>query len=138
MKGKLSHLMELLNERRSRRETTITFEDECCEAEPEGKDVSTQLLHMQKSQLTEMQDHSERYYVLPVFGFNSGKYDINLIEKYLLPNFVEDKDIEPIVIKKANQYVSFKFGDVDFGHFEVSIIGHFELSRTRNKPRLIH
>ena len=47
-----------------------------------------------------------------MFGFNSGKYDINLIKKYLLPILVEDKDIEPIVIKKANQYVSFKFVDV--------------------------
>ena len=38
--SKLSHLMELLYERRSRREATFTFE-ECCEAELEGKDVST-------------------------------------------------------------------------------------------------
>ena len=113
IKSKLSHLMELLNERRSRREATFTFEDECCESESEGKDVSTQFLHMQKKQLIQLQEHFERYCnVLPVFGFNSGKYDINLIKKYLLPILVEDKDIEPIVIKKANQYVSFKFGDV--------------------------
>ena len=31
---------------------------------------------------------------------------------YLLPILVEDKHFEPIVIKKANQYVTFKFGDV--------------------------
>ena len=106
--------MGLLNGRRSRREATFTFEDECCEAdESEGKDVSTQFLHMQKKQLIQLQEHFERYCnVLPVFGFNSGKYDINLIKKYLLPILVEDKDMEPIVIKKANQYVSFKFGDV--------------------------
>ena len=47
-----------------------------------------------------------------MFGFKSGNYDINLIKKYLLPILVEDKDFEPIVIKKANKYVSFKFGDV--------------------------
>ena len=115
IKSKLSHLMELLNERRSRREATFTFEDECCEADEtsEGKDVSTQFLHMQKKQLIQLQEHFERCCnVLPVFGFNSGRYDINLIKKYLLPILAEDKDIEPIVIKKANQYVSFKIGDV--------------------------
>ena len=49
---------------------------------------------------------------MPVFGFNSAKYDINLIKSYLLPIFVNDRQIEPTVIKKANQIVSFKFGDV--------------------------
>ena len=63
--------------------------------------------------MIQLQEHFERYCnVLPVFGFNSGRYDINLIKKHLLPILVEDKDIEPIVIKKANQNVSFKFGDV--------------------------
>ena len=115
IESRLSHVMGLLNKRRSRREATLTFEDECCEADEssEGKDVSRQFLQMQKKQLIQLQEHFERYCnVLPVFGFNSGRYDINLIKKHLLPILVEDKDIEPIVIKKANQYVSFKFGDV--------------------------
>ena len=115
IESRLSHVMGLLNERRSRREATFTFEDECCEADEssEGNDVSTQFLQMQKKQLIQLQEHFERYCnVLPVFGFNSGRYDINLIKKHLLSILVEDKDIEPIVIKKANQYVSFKFGDV--------------------------
>ena len=77
------------------------------------KDVSTQFLQMQKSQLIELQEHLERYCnVLPVFGFNSAKYDINLIKSYLLPILNNERNIEPIVIKKANQFVSFKFGDV--------------------------
>ena len=50
IKNKLAHLMEMLNERRSRREATFTFEDESCEAdESEGKDVSRQFLHKQKN-----------------------------------------------------------------------------------------
>ena len=111
IESRLSHVMGLLNERRSKREATFTFEDESSE----GKDVSIQFLHMQKKQLIQLQEHFERYCnVLPVFGFNSGKYDINLIKKYLLPILVEDKDIEPIVIKNANQYVSFEFCDVQF------------------------
>ena len=35
-----------------------------------------------------------------------------MIKSYLLPIFVNERQIEPTVIKKANQFVSFKFGDV--------------------------
>ena len=112
-KSMLSHLMELLNERRSKRETTFTFQDESFQAKSEEKDVSTQFLHVQRNPLIELQDHFERYCtVLPVLGFNSGKSEINLIKRYFLPILVEDKNIEPNVIKTVNQYVSFKFGDV--------------------------
>ena len=65
---------------------------------------------MQKNQLIELQEHLERYCnVLPVFGFNSAKYDINLIKSYLLPILYNERNMEPTVIKKANQFVSFKF-----------------------------
>ena len=68
---------------------------------------------MQKNQLIELQEHLERYCnVLPVFGFNSAKYDINLIKSYCLPILINERNTEPIVIKKTNQFVSFKFGDV--------------------------
>ena len=68
---------------------------------------------MQKNHLIDLQEHFERYCnVLPVLGFNSAKYDINLIKSYLLPILVNERDIEPTVIKKANQFVSFKFGDI--------------------------
>ena len=77
------------------------------------KDSSTQFLQMQKNQLIDLQEHLERYcHVLPVFGFNSAKYDINLIRAYFLPNLVNERDIEPTVIQKAKQFVPFKFGDI--------------------------
>ena len=47
-----------------------------------------------------------------MFGFNSAKYDLNLIKSYLLPILVNERDIEPTVIKKANHFTSFKFGDI--------------------------
>ena len=47
-----------------------------------------------------------------MYGFNSAKYDLKLIKSYLLPILVNERDIEPTVIKKANQFISFKFGDV--------------------------
>ena len=57
--------------------------------------------------------HLERYInTLPVFGFNSGRYDINLIKSNLFSYLINEKEIEPSVIKKANDFVSFKIGDV--------------------------
>ena len=68
---------------------------------------------MQKNQSIELQEHLERYCnVLPVFGFDSAKYDINLIKSYLLPILINEKNMEPILNKKVKQFVSFKFADV--------------------------
>ena len=77
--------------------------------------ASTLFLKIQKSQLIDLQESLERYcIVLPVFGFNSAKYDLNLFKSYLLPIFVNERDIEPTVIMKANQFISFKIGDFSY------------------------
>ena len=121
IKSKLTRILESLNERRCRNQRVFEFEDHCYEDDNEEKDGSTQFLQMQKNQLIELQEHLERHCnVLPVFGFNSGKYDINLIKSYLLPILNNERNMEPTVIKKTNQFVSFKFGDVqllDFKNF---------------------
>ena len=109
IKTKLCAVLEQVNQRRNR---VSNFVDDCI-VEEEDKDLSTQFLQMQKNQLIDLQEHFDRYCnVLPVFGFNSAKYDINLIKSYLLPIFVNERVIEPTVLKKANQFVSFKFGDI--------------------------
>ena len=113
IKSKLSRTLESLNERRCRNQRGFEFEDHCFEDDNEEKDASTQFLQMQKNQLIELQEHLERYCnVLPVFGFNSAKYHVNLIKSYLLPILINERNMEPLVIKKTNQFVSFKFGDV--------------------------
>ena len=112
IKSKLTRTLESLNERRCRNQRVFEFEDHN-EDDNEKKDASTQFLQMQKNQLIELQGHLGRYCnVLPEFGFNSAKYDINLIKSYWLPVLINETNMEPIVIKKANQFVSFKFGDV--------------------------
>ena len=113
IKSKLTRTLESLNERRYRNQRVFEFEDHCFEDDNEEKDASTQFFQMQKNQLIELQEHLERYCnVLPVFGFNSAKYDINLIESYLLLVLINERNMEPTVTKEANQFVSFKFGDV--------------------------
>ena len=76
---------------------------------------------MHKNQLIELQEHLERYCnVLLVFGFNSAKYDINLIKSYLLPILNNKRNMEPTAIKKANHFVSSKFRCSAFGYYEFS------------------
>ena len=79
IESKLTRTLESVNERRYRNQRVFEFEDHCFEDDNEEKDVSTQFLQMQKNQLIELQEQLERYCnVLPVFGFNSAKYDINV------------------------------------------------------------
>ena len=96
-KDKLGSILEKLNQRHSRRQQA-SLDD--CDRE---RCASTQFLQIQKNQLIELQEHLERYCnVLPVFGFNSAKLDLNSIKPCLLPILVNERDIEPTVIKKAN------------------------------------
>ena len=112
IKIKLCAILEQLNQRRNRARRVSNFVNECI-VEEEEKDLSTQFLQMQKNQLIDLHEHFERYCnVLPVFAFNSAKYDNNLIKSYLLPILVNERDVEPTVRRKANQFVSFKFGDI--------------------------
>ena len=99
IKSKLTRTLESLNERRCRNQRVFEFEDHCFEDDNEEKGASTQFSQMQKNQLIELQEHLKRYCnVLPVFGFNSAKYDINLIKSYLLPILFNEMNMEPIVI----------------------------------------
>ena len=107
---KLCALLEQLNQRRNWAETVSHFVDDCIVEEE--KDLSTQLLQMQKHQLIDLKEQIERYRnVLVVFVFNSAKYDNIFIKSYLLPILVNERDIEPTVIRKANRFVSSKFGE---------------------------
>ena len=115
IKSKLTRTLESLYESRCRNQHVFEFEDHCFEDDNEEKDASTNFLQMQKNQLIELQEHLERYWkVLPVFGFNSAKYDINLIKSYLLPILINERNMEPTVNKQPDQFVTFKFGDVQF------------------------
>ena len=94
IKCKLTRTLESLNERRCRNQRVFEFEDQCLEDDSEEKEASTQFLQMQKNQLIELQEHLERYCnVLPVLGFNSAIYDINLIKPYLIPILINERNM---------------------------------------------
>ena len=114
IRAQVNALWENLNKRKDQNASAFECEDERVEEDDEA-DMSTQFLQMQKNQLLDLQQHFEPYVnTLPVFGFNSGKYDLNLIRSYLLTYLIHERDIQPTVIKKANPFVSLKFGDVQF------------------------
>ena len=110
IKIKLCAILEQLNQRRNRTESVPKFVDACIVEEE--KDLPTHILQMQKNQLFTGIDFERYCNVLLVVGFNSAKYDINLIKSYLLPILVPERAIEPTVIEKAIQFNSFKFGDI--------------------------
>ena len=102
----MGSILEKLTQRHNRREQT--YPDDC----DNETCTSTQFLQIQKKQLIDLQEHLDCYRnVLPIFGFNSAKYDLHLIKSYLLPIFVNERNIEITVTKEANNFISFKFGD---------------------------
>ena len=111
IKIKVCAILEQLNERRNRAERLSNFVHDFIVEKEKG--LSTHFLQMQKNQFIDLQEHFEPFCnVLPVFGFNSAKYDIILIGASLLPILVNERGNEPTVIRKANQFVSFRFGDI--------------------------
>ena len=106
IKIKLGGILEKLTQRHYRREQAAL--DDC-----ENKNcTSTHFVQIQKKQLIDLQECSDRYCtVLPIFGFNSAKYDLKLKKSNLLPILVNERNTERTVIKKAIHFISLKSGD---------------------------
>ena len=101
MRAWVNAICKNLNKRKDQNTSAFECEDEGTE-EDDGTDMSKLFFQMQKNQLLDFQQHFECYVnTLPVFGFNSGKYDFNLIKSYFFPYFTHERDIQPTVIKKA-------------------------------------
>ena len=97
-----------MNRRHNRRGRVISSDINVEDCDNENC-VSTQFLQIQESQINDLQGCLERYCnVLPAFGFNSTKYDINLFVPYSLPFPVNERGFEPTIITEAKQFISFK------------------------------
>ena len=59
---------------------------------------------------------------LPVIGFNSGKYDVNLIKRHLYSKLQRDDPLE-FIVKRTGTYMVLK-------NQMVEISGHYQLPRT--------
>ena len=113
-------ILETLTQRQNRGEQADL--DDC------GNETctSTQFLQIQKKQFIDVQEHLERYCnVLPIFGFNSAKYDLNLKKSYSLPILVNQRNIETTVKKSEPVYL------VQIRRY--SAVAYFEFSWRCNK-----
>ena len=111
VKIRVNSIFEKLNARKNGSSSMFEFQY----IKKEEINMSTHFLQIQINQLFYLKQHFEPYVsTLPVFGFNSGKTDLNLIKSYLLIYLLHKRDIQPIVIKKVNHFESFKFADVKF------------------------
>ena len=118
IKIKLVSILEKLTQRYNRRERADL--DDC----DNENCTSNQFLQIQKKQLIDLLEHSERYCnFLPIHGFNSAKYGLNLMKTYLLLILVNERNIEPTVIRKPNQFISFKFGNFQLLNFMIFLGG---------------
>ena len=78
-----------------------------------AQEFSQKILNQRKWDLLNLKEALDNYIsTFPVFGFNSGKCDLNLIKSYLIPNLIKEKGLQPSVIKKTNHFISFKFGNM--------------------------
>ena len=82
------------------------------EEENGGQWKSVEMVHFPKKVLNLWKTWTEQ---VPVFGFNSGRYDINMIKEYFVKNLAGISDVN--VAKKENSYMflslpQFKFLDI--------------------------
>ena len=103
-------------------------------SETDDSNATKKFLRIQQKQLLDLQRHFNNYVdTLPVFGFKIGKYDLNLIKAYIIPHLLNDRAIQPTVIKKANQFFFFQIRWYSISrYFEISwwsnITGFFSKS----------
>ena len=117
IKRKLERVRAVINKKRGTTACSLDLEGKTLiETDNEHNETiadSTQFQLTQENKSIELQDQLQRYVnTLPVFGFNSAKYDLNLIKPYLVPVLVNEKELQPAVVKTANQFVSFKFDNI--------------------------
>ena len=102
IKIKLSSVLEQFIQRHSQGERVVDYDnDEFFKDTAEEKALSTQFLQMQKNQLINLQEHSERYCnTLPVSSFHSATYDINFIKSYLCQFLLKNDKLNQQLSKK--------------------------------------
>ena len=81
---RMKKIFDQVSERRKKYSNSkFKYKDVCIE-DSEEADVSIHFMRNQKSQHIGLKKHLERYVgTLPVFGFNSGRFDLTFIKYYL-------------------------------------------------------
>ena len=90
------------------------FDNEAEPDEEEDEELEIRRLRCELKMLSKLRQDFENYYsTIPVFGFNSSRYDLNLIKEYLHHLLIE-KNVVPKVIRTGNKYIGMNFHGSQF------------------------
>ena len=99
----------------SQRETGLFSAEAELDIEDEDSSYEMKVQKSKLRKLLNLKDQVNRYCnELPVFGFNSSRYDLNLIKDYLLKILLLERNCSPSVIRKSNQFIGMNFLGLQF------------------------
>ena len=91
------------------------FDNEAEPEEEEDEDLEIRRLRSELRVISKLRQDFENYYsTIPVFGFNSSRYDLNLMKEYLLHHLLIERNVVPKVIRMGNKYIGMKFFGLQF------------------------
>ena len=91
------------------------FDNEAEPDEEEDEELEIRRLRCELKMLSNLRQDFENYYsTILVFGFNSSRYDLNLIKEYLLHHLLIEKNVVPKVIRTGNKYIGMNFLGLQF------------------------
>ena len=91
------------------------FDNDAEPDEEEDEELEIRRLRCELKMLSNVRQDFENYYsTIPVFGFNSSRYDLNLIKEYLLHHLLIEKNVVPKVIRTGNKYIGMNFLGLQF------------------------
>ena len=103
------------NEQRSMERNFFDNEAGIDHDDDDDQDPETQRYKWELKTLSNLiQDFESYYSTVPVFGFNSSRYDLNLIKEYLLSHLLLEKNVVPKVIRQGNKYIGLNFLGLQF------------------------
>ena len=77
--------------------------DEDCKEEDSTNKTKTEPGKKRQNPLQKLRDRFEDYLKkLPVVGFNSGRYDLNAVKKFLFPVLVKDEEVQSTIKRNHN------------------------------------
>ena len=96
---------DVLEELKTRKEAWDEEEEE--EEEEDGKKTVNPCKTLEKQLQTWLRQ-------LPVIGFNSGHYDLNVVKKFFIPYMLKENDKTGFVIKRQNTFMCFSTTNLKF------------------------
>ena len=91
------------------------FDNEAEPDEEDDDDLEIRRLRCELKMLSNLRQDFENYYsTIPVFGFNSSRYDLNLIKEFPLHHLLIEKNVVPKVIRMGNKYIGMNFLGLQF------------------------